>query len=214
MCRSQRRYFKFLSISVLIISCNTYGHLQKIQSGENCIQQFKPVFKQVMYETSADANDIHISGLLIIKNMQDSSTRIVFTNEMGFPYFDFGYLTGNRFVVYQITPKMNRKFLIRTLRKDFELILFRNLDSRTYYSLTDSLLTYHAYPQGNGINYYVTDSHCRQLVKMQRASKKKPVMEARFSENSYGIAPDSISIRHLNYNFTILMKKISGLAPQ
>ena len=94
MCRSLSRYLKFLSISVLIISCNTYRHLQKIQSGENCVQQFKPVFKQVMYETSADANDIHISGLLMIKNMPDSSTRIVFTNEMGFPYFDFGFLTG------------------------------------------------------------------------------------------------------------------------
>ncbi len=145
--------------------------------------------------------------------MPDSSTRIVFTNEMGFTYFDFGFLAGNRFDVYQITPKMNKKYLIHTLRKDFELILFRNLDSTTYYTLTDSMLIYHAYPQASGINYYITDSRCQHLIKMQRSSKKKPVMEASFSENIYGISPDSILIRHLNYNFTITLNKISGLAP-
>ena len=214
MPRYLSRYLKFLSISVLTLSCNSYLNLQKNQSGENCILKFKPDFNKVIYSTSADANEMHVSGLTLIKYMPDSSTRIVFTSEMGFPYFDFGFLTGNRFVIYQITPKMNKKYLIRTLRKDFELILFRNLDSNTSYIQSDSFLTFHAYPQADGINYYITDSRCLHLLKMERASKKKPVMEARFSENIYGITPDSIIIRHLNYNFTISLKKISSLAPQ
>ena len=168
----------------------------------------------MIYKTSADVDGIHVSGLLLIKQMPDSSTRIVFTNEMGFSYFDFGYLSNNRFAVYQITPEMNKKYLISTLRKDFELILFRNLDSSKYYALTDSLLIYHAYPQNSGINYYITDASCLHLVKMQRASNKKPVMEASFGRNIYGTSPDSILIQHLNYHFTITLKKISGFAPQ
>jgi hypothetical protein len=185
-----------------------------METGENCIQQFKPDFNKVIYKTAADAGDIHVSGLLLIKSMPDSSTRIVLTNEMGFTYFDFGFLTGNRFVIYQITPKMNRKYLLKTLRKDFELILFRNLDSNNYYIKKDSSLIYHGFLQSGGINYYITDSRCLHLVKMERASKKKAVTEARFSENIYGNTPDSILIRHLNYNFTISLNKISGLAPQ
>jgi hypothetical protein len=109
---------------------------------------------------------------------------------------------------------MNKEYLIRTLRKDFELILFRNMDSAQYFALTDSQLVYHAYPQASGINYYITDTRCRWLVKMQRASKKKPVVEISFPGNIYGNTPDSILIRHLNFNFTITLKKISGLAPQ
>jgi hypothetical protein len=77
--------------------------------------------------------------------MPDSSTRILFSSETGLSYFDFGFLPDNEFKVYQITPAMNEKALIRTVRKDFELILFRNMDSSKYYSLTDSGLIYHAY---------------------------------------------------------------------
>jgi hypothetical protein len=214
MPRSLIRYLIFHSAVALIFSCNTYRHLQKIQTGENCVQKFKPDFNKVIYKTSADVKEKHISGLLIIKYMADNSTRIEFTNEMGFPYFDFGFPADQGFVVYQITAKLNNKFVIRTLRKDFELILFRNLDSTRYFALTDSMLVYHAYPQASGINYYITDAGCRQLVKMQRASDKKPVVEASFIGNISEHTPDSIFIRHLNFKFTIALKKISGLAAQ
>jgi hypothetical protein len=188
--------------------------MQKIQTRENCVLKFKPEFSRVMYKTSADVRKTHISGLLLIKRMPDSSIRVVFTNEMGFPFFDFGFGADSGFTVYQITPNMNKKYLITTLRKDFELILFRNMESTSSYSLQDSQLVYHAYPQQTGINYYITDIPCRQLVNMQRASKKKPVVEARFPGNIYGNEPDSIIIRHLNFNFTISLKKISGLAAE
>jgi hypothetical protein len=80
--------------------------------------------------------------------------------------------------------------------------------------LADSNLVYHGYPQTKGVNYYVTNTRCSQLVKMQRASNKKPVMEAFIYKSSPGNSPDSISIRHLNFNFSISLKKISPLAPQ
>ncbi len=155
-----------------------------------------------------------MSGLLLIKYMPDSSTRIVFSNEMGLSFFDFGFLPDNGFKVYQVVPKMNKKALIKTLRKDFELVLFRNMDSSKNYALADSNLVYHGYPQTKGVNYYVTNTRCSQLVKMQRASNKKPVMEAFIYKSSPGNSPDSISIRHLNFNFSISLKKISPLAPQ
>ena len=145
--------------------------MQKVQTRENCVLKFKPEFTRVMYKTSADVRKTHISGLLLIKRMQDSSIRVVFTNEMGFPFFDFGFGADSGFTVYQITPNMNKKYLITTLRKDFELILFRNMESTSRYALQDSQLVYHAYPQQSGINYYITDISCRQLVNMQRASE-------------------------------------------
>ena len=208
------RSFIFLSGALLFFSCNSYHHLQKDQVRENCVLQFKPEFNRTLYKTSADVRKIHISGLLIIKKMPDSSTRIVFTNEMGFPFFDFGFGADSGFTVYQITPKMDKQYLIKTLRKDFELILFRNMDNTSSYTLRDSQLVYHAYPQAGGINYYVTDIPCSHLVKMQRASEKKPVVEASFPGNMEGNEPDSILIRHLNFNFTISLKKISGLAAE
>jgi len=188
--------------------------MQKIQSDISCVFKFKPDFNHVIYKTSVDVIGKHISGLLIIKYMPDKSYRIVFTNEMGFSFFDFGFIPGNGFSVYQIIPQMNKKALIKTLRRDFELIMFKNMNSSKYYALADSNLIYHAFPQSKGINYYITDTHCGQLVKMQRSSNKKPVMEAFMDKSSAGESPDSISIRHLNFKFSIILKKIPSLAAQ
>jgi len=209
------RFLISISLTCLNFSCNQYRHMQKIQSDESCLQKFKPDFNHVIYKTSVDVFGKHISGLLIMKFMPDSSTRVVFSNEMGFSFFDFGFLPDSGFKVYQIVPQMNKKGLIKTLRKDFELVMFRNMDVSRYFALKDSNLIYHAFPQNKGVNYYITESLCRQLIKMQRASNKKPVMEAFMEGGSLGIAPDSISIRHFNFShFSITLKKISPLAPE
>jgi hypothetical protein len=209
------RFLISLNLILLNLSCNQYRHMQKIQSDESCIQKLKPDFNHVVYKTSVDVVGKHISGILVVKQMPDSSTRIVFTNEMGFSFFDFGFPSDSGFKVYQIVPQMNKDALIRTLRKDFELLLYRNMDSSKYYVLKDSGLIYHAFPQTEGVNYYITDSNCHELIKMQRASTKKPVMEAYVDGGSQGIAPDSISIRHFNIShFSITLKKINTSAAQ
>jgi hypothetical protein len=210
MRRYQILFLIFLN-TVFLISCNQYRHMQKIQSDETCIQKFRPDFRHVVYATSVDVIGKHISGLLLIKIMPDSSTRFVFSNEMGFGFFDFGFLHDSGFRVYQIIPQMNKKDLIKTLRKDFELILFRNMNSGTSFALSDSGLVYHGFPQNKGVNYYITDTGCVHLIKMQRSSDKKPVVEAFISYEAGDHVPEEILIRHLNFNFTISLKKMNTL---
>ncbi|HEY2648525.1 MAG TPA: hypothetical protein VGI38_05000 [Puia sp.] len=188
--------------------------MKKTKGDVSCAVKFKPDFRLAEYKISVDVIGKHISGLLLIKYMTDSSTRIVFTNEMGLGFFDFGFSGDTGFTVYHIVPQMNKAALIKTLRKDFELILFKNMDESKSYSLIDSDTIYHAYPQTKGVNYYVTDDQCNRLVKMQRSSKKKPVMEAFFYDYLTGQSPDSIFIHHLNFNFSISLKKITPLASQ
>jgi len=214
MHRFPIRFLLFLSAAVILFSCNHYRHMQKVQSDNSCISKFKPDFNYAVYKTVAVINGKEISGILMIKKMPDSSIRIVFSSQMGLSFFDFGFLPENQFQVYQILPGMNKKAIIKTLRKDFELVMFRNMDSNSNYSLADSNQIYHAYPQFKGINYYITDDRCQHLIKMQRASNKKPVMEAFTYMDSSGTSPDSIFIHHLNFNFMITLKKTTPLAPE
>src|SRR5579862_4916289 len=102
MLKSPIRFLIFLSLTSLNLSCNQYRNMQKIQSDESCFLKFKPDLHHVIYKTSVDVIGKHISGLLVIKRMPDSSTRIVFTNEMGFSFFDFDFLPDSGFKVYQI----------------------------------------------------------------------------------------------------------------
>ena len=81
----------------------------KLQAGreDSCVALFKPDFSRALYNTQVNVVGKHLSGLLIIKTMPDSSIRMVFSNEAGFKFFDFGFAK-NDFTVYYIFDQMNK----------------------------------------------------------------------------------------------------------
>ena len=132
---------------------------------------------------------------------------MVFSSETGFTFFDFEFSKEGNFKVYSIIKQMNKKPVIKTLRKDFELVLMQHLQNKTIYTLTDKTVLYVAFPQIKGFYYYITDSLCKQLIKMERASKSKVVVEA-IMQNYINGMPDTIGISHKNFNFDIGLKRI------
>ncbi|MEO6316896.1 MAG: hypothetical protein ABIU63_11540 [Chitinophagaceae bacterium] len=181
--------------------------MQKTTADAGCLQQFKPVFTKVLYKTKVDVVGKHLSGLLMIKAMPDESTRLVFSNEMGFKYFDFEFSAAGVFKVYYILPQMDKDAVLTTLRKDFELLLMQHLDKKKAFALKKDGLVYFGFPQEKGNNYYITDSSCQRLLGLERASKRKPVVTA-IMQNYVDGMPDSIGISHANFNFTIGLKKL------
>ncbi|HLK31049.1 MAG TPA: hypothetical protein VKT28_20895 [Puia sp.] len=202
------RCLLFISSLFFLQGCSSlYNNLQKTETDKTCLQKFKPKFSSALYSAKIDVVGKHLSGLLVIKKMPDSSTRIVFSNEMGFTFFDFEFQQDGNFVVHSIIKQMDKKAVKKTLRKDFELVLMQNLENKTSYSFKDSSFLYTAFPQTKGTYYYITDLNCSQLVKMQRASKSKAVVEA-IMENYVNDIPDTIDISHKNFQFDIGLKKL------
>lgn len=176
----------------------------------NCVFAFKPVFTKALYNTQVNVVGKHLSGLLIIKTMPDSSTRIVFSSEAGFKFFDFGF-SGDQFKVYYIYKEMNKKPVIKTLRKDFQLILMNNLKAENAYAMKKDSLLYYTFPEGKDHYYYVTNSDCSELIRMERGSSRRMVMTAIAQNIQQGI-PDTIGITHTNFNFEIGLKRIHNYA--
>ncbi|MEO7522816.1 MAG: hypothetical protein ABIT58_01905 [Ferruginibacter sp.] len=203
------RYFLLSSSLFVLLGCSSaYKGIQKTTGDINAIQKFKPAFTVALYKTEVNVMGNYLSGLLLIKKMPDTSTRILFSNEMGFKFFDFEFSRDGNFKVYYILKKMDRKAVVKTLRKDFELVLMQNLDtSRAYIGKDSSGLRYYVFPQIKGFNYYITDSTGNEFIKMERASKRKSVMTA-ISKNYLDGLPDTIGITHHNFDFTIGLKKI------
>jgi hypothetical protein len=169
------------------------------------VQQFKPLLGTALYKTEVDVVGKHLSGLLVMKRMPDSSTRVVFTSEMGLTFFDFGFAADGGFTVYRIVDQMDKKAVKKTLRKDFELVLLSHTQEGRV--LTDGTDRFYAFPQEKGTNYYITDSTCTHLLRVEKSSSRKPVVIARMMDYRSGI-PDSVSIVHQTFNFTIALKRI------
>lgn len=184
--------------------------MQKVEGVNNCISTFKPSFSRALYNTQVNVVGKHLSGLLIIKVMPDSSTRMVFTNEAGFKFFDFSF-KGETFMVHYIFEQMNQKAVIKTLQKDFELILMQNLNAAEQYLLKNGNDYYHVFAKGKDHYYYITDSACATLTRMERGSSRKKVVEAVMKNYANGI-PDSIGIKHNNFSFIIELKQLNDHA--
>ncbi|MGN6490939.1 MAG: hypothetical protein ACTHLE_03005 [Agriterribacter sp.] len=179
--------------------------MQRVSNNVHCIQAFKPIFTTALYNTQVNVAGKHLSGILIIKTMPDSSVRMVFSNEAGFKFFDFGF-SKKDFQVYYIVRQMDKKPVIKTLRKDFELVLMQHLDAPSY-TLQQNGELYQVFANGKDHYYYVTDSACSRLIKMERGSRRKKVMEAMMQKTTDEM-PDTIGIRHNNFSFDIGLKRL------
>lgn len=207
------RFLLFInSIYILAaISCSpVYKGIHRTGGEDSCVAVFKPDFSRVLYNTQVNVVGKHLSGLLIIKTMPDSSIRMVFSNEAGFKFFDFGF-QGNAFTVYYIFDQMNKKPVIKTLKKDFQLILMTHLHDPNSYYLSKGDSYYHSFRDGKDYYHYITNASCSELLRMERTGRRKKVMEAEMQHYQNGI-PDTIGIKHSNFNFTIELKRIYDVA--
>lgn len=208
------RYLLFISLFVGFTACSSaYRHAQAVPTNELCVSGFVPRFERQLYNTHVDVAGRHLSGLLLLKTMPDSSTRLVFANEAGFKFFDFGY-KGTDFQVYYIIEQMNKKAVIKTLQKDFSLLLMRPV---TQFAMRESFELgnekYSSYVSGKDFYHYITDRDCTELLRMERSGKKKKVTAINFTGVENNI-PDSVHIQHFKFNFVISLKQLRANVEQ
>lgn len=196
-----------LLTALLLQACsNSYKNLQAVSNAKNdCVIKFQPTFKRALYNTQVNILHIHLSGLLLIKQMPDSSTRLVFSTETGFKFFDFEFDHAGAFTVYYIIDKMNRKAVVNTLRNDFELALMKHIANKQPAIFKKDHLLFYRYGNNDAFDYYITDSSCNKLVRIEKAGKKKSSMQMIMNNYNDGI-PDSIGITHKHLNFNIGLK--------
>jgi hypothetical protein len=191
----------------MLAGCGSYTrHLRPSGGDVNCIRQFAPHLTNNLYSAYVDVTKHHFSGLLLFKEMPDSSFRVVFTNEMGVKFFDFAFLKDGSFVKYYVLKKMDKKVVVNALRKDIELALMRS-DLSDATMLTDGSNNYVTLPDKRGHDCYITDNTCNRLLRIEKTSHRRAIEDIQFFNCANGV-PDSIDIRHKNFKFTIALKKI------
>ncbi|HVI47604.1 MAG TPA: hypothetical protein VM802_22225 [Chitinophaga sp.] len=185
---------------------SVYRGLQPGTGDVECIRKFSPQFNSTLYSTQVNVLKRHLSGLLFFKQMPDSSTRIVFANEMGFKFFDFEFDRKGNFTKHYLLPKMDKKAVVKTLRQDFELVLLRP-DLRPAHTATDSHYRYTVIPTAKGNNYYITDPDCTQLERIEKSSERKPAVIVWMRHYTNGV-PDTIRIVHQHFRFNISLERV------
>ena len=197
-----------LAFTICFAGCSSAYKSLSVAAGDvNCISKFRPQFNSTLYNTQVNVVGKHLSGLLLFKQMPDSSLRIVFSSEMGVTFFDFEFGNDGNFRVHQVMKQLDKKSVINTLKSDFELILMRDVRTAETVVKTDGSSTWYGLPQGKTIHYYITNPECDSLLRIENAMKRKPKVQIVMLNYANGV-PDSIGITHRNFNFDIGLKYI------
>lgn len=200
-------WFCFAALFWLVLtSCKSeYKHLQRIQGDANCVKAFSPAFSNNLYSAYVDVMKHHFSGILFFKKMPDSSMRIVFTNEVGVKFFDFAFTKDDEFIKYYALKKLDKKVVINALSSDLRLALLKpDLTNATMSK--NGAYTYVSVKDKSGNDHYITED-CKKLVRVEKASKRKPVVAVQMLNYENGV-PDSIDVQHKNFKFHIALKRV------
>jgi len=198
------KYLLFASL-VLSLQVPTPNNNIQLQRQTDCFDSSTPKFASALFSASVDVVGHHISGLLFLKTMPDSSQRAVFSNEAGITYFDFEWKKNGEFKTHQVLKKLRKKIVLNALRKDFELVLvplsiFKIMAKRAdgEYSTARKRETV----------IFKTASDCRSIVSVDVLGKKSKLVNVRFFPEGRNI-PDSVSIVHSNFKMKIGLKRLS-----
>jgi hypothetical protein len=218
MQHSPMRSLAFVSLLFCAASCHKHIYLNKQEVKHTpsfTAKDFRPVFEKGLYRCEVNGRfsvkKFHLSGILYLKTLEDKSTRVIFQSEMGATLFDFGWNANDSFQVYSIIDQMNKAPLIKTLRKDFELILAKHIHTPangSYNFNNNADLLYTKFNLVKGFVYYVTNSK-NELVSIENADDKKKVIQMDPASGTVlKTLPETLTIKHLRANFTINLKKI------
>ena len=197
----KRSLTRFLLLSFCgVLGCTSaYKSLKSIPVDATCANKIASTqIATSWYDASIDVTGKHLSGLVLIKNMPDSSQRVVFSSETGVTFFDFGFNRTGEFKVYSILKKLNRKPIINTLRKDFELIIGKPFRSNILTSWRTDEEIYFGVEQKGETAYFITDKDCISLRRLELGSKRKRKVSVRIAGAGYPL-PDTLDIKHYTF---------------
>ena len=217
------RFLKLSSLlSLLFLSCGSpYQKLSSrtaTTSDAAYLATYKPLLPDksaVLYRCSAGGKFLlkkfHLSGLLLFRRLPENGDmlRVVFSSEVGFTFFDFGWMRGSNgqdsFKVNRIIPQLDKPPVIKTLQKDLALLMIRKAVPERI--LQGQGKVYFQVPLEKGFGYYVVNKSTERLEKIEIAGKRK-VATIYIYGNDKRSMPDSFSVVHRTAHFTINAKKL------
>lgn len=155
-----------------------------------------------IYKAKLDIYGNYFGGILIIKKISEEKHRVVFTTEFGSKIFDFLY-DGDTFTKNFILPDLDKKIVVNTLKKDFEILISENHIVEKQFMNS----AYNVYKTSNntGNNYYFVNTVLKESMMILNSPNKRTKIKFVLDDIVENIA-QTIYIRHNNIKLSIALK--------
>ena len=208
MPRFQLQNLLYSLIFLLFASCKTYKltDAKPISSSEKTVENLYFSSKEdYVYKCQMDIYKNHISGILIIKKISETTHRVVMTSDFGNKMIDFE-ISENNFKLNYVLADLDKKMVINFLKNDFQELLrqkypvtesFENDNSKIYLSKIDKK------------NYYLfLNKENNLLSQIIYTQNNKEKIDFSFEAKKATFA-ETINLQHKDFKINIKLFQIT-----
>lgn len=204
---------RLLPISLLLllfVSCKSYeikGVQERVANVNNIQNQyFLDGTVDYVYKAHIEVYGNDLSGIFVVKKINDSLHRVVLTTDFGNKLLDFE-LSESDFKVNYIVADLDKKIVINTLKKDFRLLLKSNFSVDEMYENEKETVCKSVDKNQN--NYIYISKKNNSITEIKNTSKTKEKVVFKFVPKNVTFA-DSILIQHYDIKLKIELNQISN----
>lgn len=195
-------------IFLLFVSCKTYKltDVKPVSNSEKTVENlYFSSNEDYVYKCQMDIYKNHVSGILILKKINETTHRVVLTSDFGNKLIDFE-ISDNNFKLNYVLPDLDKKIVIKFLKNDFQQLLkrqypvtesFENENSKIYFSKVDKKIYYLFFNKENGL--------LKQIIYTKNNKEK---IDFTFDAKKH-IFADSIDLQHKDFKINIKLFQIT-----
>ncbi|MCJ8154448.1 hypothetical protein MKJ01_11810 [Chryseobacterium sp. SSA4.19] len=195
-------------VLLFCLSCKTYSltDAQPVSTAEKTVEnRYFSSHEDYVYKCQMDIYQNHVSGILIIKKINETTHRVVLTSDFGNKLIDFE-ISETDFKLNYVLPDLDKKIVINFLKDDFQQLLkqtysvtesFENQNSKIYLLKIDKKAYYLFFNKENGL--------LKQII---YTKNKKEKIDFTFEAKKNNFA-DSLNLQHKDFKINIKLFQIT-----
>lgn len=200
--------FLYSSFFTLLISCKTYkpANAKPIANDEKTVENlYFSSREDYVYKCQMEIYGNDISGILIIKKINETTHRVVMTSDFGNKMIDFE-ISENDFKLNYVLADLDKKRVINFLKNDFQELLkqkypvnesFENSDSKIYTSKPEKKQYYLFFDKTSGLLHQIVyTQNNREKIDFTFDAKKPTFAE-------------TINLQHKDFKINIKLNQIT-----
>ena len=208
MLRSLHQSLAYSLTAILLVACKSYQltGVKPVSGSEKMVENlYFSSPEDYVYKCQMDIYNNHVSGILIIKKINETTHRVALTSDFGNKLIDFE-ISGQDFKLNYVLPDLDKKIVINFLKNDFRQLLkkqypvsesFENEKARIYLSKEDRK------------NYYLFfDKENNLLQQIVYTKNNREKIDFTFEAKKH-IFADSLHLMHKDFKININLFKIT-----
>ncbi|MFY1045152.1 hypothetical protein [Chryseobacterium sp. GP-SGM7] len=202
MRRSLLQNSVYSLIFLLLVSCKSY-QITNVKSVPNTEKTVENLYfssnEDYIYKCQMDIYKNHVSGILILKKINETTHRVVMTSDFGNKLIDFE-ISENDFKLNYVLPDLDKKIVINFLKNDFQKLLKQKYPVHESFD-NDSIKIFHSETDKSG--YYLSFNKENNLLEQIIYTKNNREKIDFIFEAKKPTFAETIEIQHKDFKINI-----------